>query len=101
MRTEGVTDGHHHNVGDEVFVKPAAARCTDVWSIGEVTGLETSVKVEVDGMLWHVADLRPVPPEVADAGPAEPLGARAEDGDPVESVRPKRATRRPVRFGYD
>jgi transposase InsO family protein len=45
----------------EVFVKPAAARCTTEWPKGRVTGPARGVAVEVDGILRHAADIRPVP----------------------------------------
>ncbi|GFR89467.1 Pol polyprotein [Elysia marginata] len=47
-------------VGDEVWVKPPSAKCTQQWIRGEVTGVNSRNNVEVDGMPRHVLDIRPV-----------------------------------------
>ena len=46
------------NVGDEVFCKPPGAKCVDRWRPGVVTGIQSSINVEVDGVPRHVSDLR-------------------------------------------
>ena len=45
-------------VGDEVWVKPADARCTSRWQEGTVTHVNSENNVEVDGMARHVLDVR-------------------------------------------
>jgi hypothetical protein len=47
--------------GQDVFVKPANAKCTTPWPTGVVTGSHGGVQVEVDGVPRHVADVRSVP----------------------------------------
>ncbi|GFR62090.1 Gag-Pro-Pol polyprotein [Elysia marginata] len=47
-------------VGDEVWVKPPSAKCTQQWIRGEVTGVNSRNNVEVDGMSRHVLEIRPV-----------------------------------------
>ena len=47
-------------VGEEVWVRPGAARCTTQWDRGIVTGVNSSNNVEVDGVPRHVLDLRPI-----------------------------------------
>jgi len=46
------------NVGDKVYVKPANARCTTTWEIGEVTALVSNTAVKVGSTPRHVSDLR-------------------------------------------
>ena len=50
-----------YRVGDEVFVKPPAARCSTRWPKGRVTAILSDTNVEIDGVPRHVADCRPVP----------------------------------------
>ncbi|GFR63209.1 Pol polyprotein [Elysia marginata] len=47
-------------VGDEVWVKPPSAKCTQQWTRGEVTGVNSKNNVEVDEMPRHALDIRPV-----------------------------------------
>ena len=47
-------------VGDQVWVKPKNCRCTSKWSMGEVTCINSSDNVSVDGMPRHVLDVRRV-----------------------------------------
>lgn len=46
-------------VRDYVYVKPANAKCTTVWPVGQVTKLISNTTVEVNGVNRHVSDLRP------------------------------------------
>ena len=59
-------------IGEEVWVRPAAARCTTQWNRGYVSGINSRRNVEVDGMTRHILDVRPVvheePPLVTDDG---------------------------------
>lgn len=45
-------------VGDDVWVKPPAARCTSTWPRGTVTGVNAPNNVDVDGVPRHVLDIR-------------------------------------------
>lgn len=47
-------------LGEEVYVKPANARCSTEWRRGRVTGWRPPAMVEVDGMPRHVSHVRPV-----------------------------------------
>ena len=47
-----------YGIGDLVWVKPASGRCTEEWSQGKVTGVNSKWNVEIDGMPRHVKDLR-------------------------------------------
>ena len=58
-------------IGDEVWVKPGNARCTSQWKKGEVTGINSSNNIEVDGMPRHVLDIRRVVEESDDASSEE------------------------------
>lgn len=82
-------------VGDAVFVKPPAARCSSTWPVGIVTRINSATNLEVAGVPRHVADIRAVPgavdqPTAAVEGIAGP--------EPV-SDRPVRERRPPKRFG--
>lgn len=57
------TDSNPYSVGDSVYVKPAAAKCTSVWKLGKVTAVKSNTSVEVNGVNRHVADLRLAWPE--------------------------------------
>ena len=43
-------------VGKEVWVKPADARCTALWQKGVVTAINSRNNVSVDGMPRHILD---------------------------------------------
>ena len=47
-------------VGEEVWVKPANARCTALWQKGVVTAINSRNNVSVDGMPRHILDIRRV-----------------------------------------
>ena len=53
-------DNERFHIGDTVFVKPAAARCTTRWPTGRVTAILSGQAIEVDGVPRHVADCRSV-----------------------------------------
>jgi hypothetical protein len=66
--TSEVTEGHRRPgsslaIGDAVYVKPPAARCTKEWPRGVVTKMPSGVTVEVNGIPRHIADVRAVPEE--------------------------------------
>jgi hypothetical protein len=117
----GVLNGF--NVGDEVFVRPPNNRCTEKWRRGTVTGINSQVQVEVDGMPRHISHVRSVPeiPENDHHEQARSIGTESieieydlnqgeepgpEEEDPPandEPVAPRRSSRlsRPVlRFGF-
>ena len=48
-------------VGDAVYVKPPAARCTTVWPVGIVTAVNYENNIDINGVPRHVTDIRPVP----------------------------------------
>ena len=99
-------DGLSIKMGDEVWVKPPAARCTSQWGKGIVTQVNFRNNLSVDGMPRHVLDVRPVvtlpdPPEDAvdetiyeadsSEGHEQPQKGAQED-----SQRPRRVTRPPA-----
>jgi hypothetical protein len=53
-------------LGQKVFIKPAAPRCTTRWNDGTVTGSGDGVTIEVNGMPRHIADVRTNPAEDVD-----------------------------------
>ena len=115
---EGTASGYR--AGQQVFVKPPAAKCTSQWPLGTVTGINNSLSVEVDGLPRHVADLRPAPdiaqtdtatasPTVADSGGARSVGTpdavpaqhdwQSVPGERTSTPRqPRRAVTLPRRF---
>ena len=50
-------------VGDTVFVKPPVPSCTTEWRKGQITNVNSSTNVDVDGIPRHIADLRRTPLE--------------------------------------
>ena len=54
-----VSDGPRLRVGDAVWVRRRGTRCTDVSRRGTVTRVVSPQVLEVDGVPWHVRDLRP------------------------------------------
>ena len=46
------------SVGDKVWVKPPAARCTTFWNPGIVTGINSKYNIEIDGVPRHLRDVR-------------------------------------------
>ena len=83
--------GNRVAIGDEVFVKPPAVRCTTKWPTGTVTSVDSTTKIGVDGIPRHVADIRPVPGDMNVVAKAEP--------DTVLHGRPQRERHAPVRYG--
>ena len=86
--------------GEEVYVKPPAARCTSLWPKGRVTDQLTSRSVEVNGIPRHVGDVRRVPTE--DNSSEEDTDEKhqgEEERIAEESVRPQRDRRRPDFYG--
>lgn len=47
-------------LGEEVWVKPAHARCTSHWQKGVITGINSQSNVSVDNMPRHILDVRKV-----------------------------------------
>ena len=70
--------GARVQIGEEVWVKPGNARCTTHWTRGEVTGINSSNNIEVDGMARHVLDLRRVVEESDGSTDEEDAGATEE-----------------------
>ena len=52
-------------LGEEVWVKPPNARCTTRWRKGEITNVNSSNNVSVDGMPRHVLDIRRIVHQVS------------------------------------
>ena len=86
------SEGSAVSVGEEVWVKPASAKCTAQWGRGRVSRINSANNIEVDGVPRHVLDLRPVV-----HGDAEdlPLG-EATDPDVPDRRYPQRERRAPV-----
>ena len=49
-----------YKIGQTVFVKPAASRCTTKWPTGTITNILSRTNVEIDGTPRHVGDIRPM-----------------------------------------
>lgn len=62
------TEAASVRVGDEVWVKPPSARCTERWKRGTVTNINSGNNVSVDGMPRHILDVRPVNAEANISG---------------------------------
>ena len=54
-------------VGEEVWVKPAGARCTALWQKGLVTAINSRNNVSVDGMPRHILDVRRIVSVIEDS----------------------------------
>ena len=96
----GTTDSI--KVGDQVWVKPKDCRCTSKWSMGEVTCINSSNNVSVDGMPRHVLDVRPV---VQEEGSSEEDDFRdcsevLGEEEPLSVRRSGRIRYPPDRYGY-
>jgi hypothetical protein len=95
-----VHQGNDLHVGDAVFVKPPLCKCTTVWPVGTVTGVQSTLKVEVDGVPRHIADVRAVPAEEQLPGDVEPeeQPPDVQDEAHLEQLEP-RTRKPPLRFG--
>ena len=47
-------------IGEKVWVKPPNAQCTTQWGRGVITDVQSPNNLSVDGMPWHILDLRRV-----------------------------------------
>ena len=74
-------------------MKPPSARCTVEWPKVLVTAQTTGVTVEVDGVPRHIADIRPVPPQVSLNDPGSSVDIPSDN-----RTRPPREKRHPLRF---
>ena len=54
-------------VGEEVWVKPANARCTALWQEWVVTAINSRNNISVDGMPRHILDVRRVVSVIEDS----------------------------------
>lgn len=81
-------------VGEEVFVKPPATRCTTIWPTGKVSRINSSSNIEVDGIPRHVADIRPMVGNWIDVGMDEP-GEVVQEELPLALRRPARTIKPP------
>ena len=81
-------EGASLRIGQEVWVKPADARCTTQWKKGRVTNVHSRNNIEVDGMPRHVLDIRPVfePSQTDDE--SEQDATQQEIEQPEEEVSP-------------
>ena len=81
-------------VGEEVWVKPADARCTALWQKGVVTAINSRNNVSVDGMPRHILDVRRVVSVIEDSDDEhedqEAGRAEAEHRYPDRGRRPPR-----------
>ena len=59
MRAPAVSRGARPRVGDRVWMRQPGTRCTELSRRGTVTGVTSPQVLEVDGVPWHVRDLRP------------------------------------------
>ena len=71
-------------VGDEVWVKPADARCTSRWQEGTVAHVNSENNVEVDGMAKQVLDVRAKNVAEGDIGSEDLNYIEADGGEDVE-----------------
>ena len=73
-------------VGDEVWVKPADARCTSRWKESTVTHVNSENNVELDGMARHVLDVREknVAEDDIGSGDKDLNNVEADGGEDVE-----------------
>ena len=90
---EPSTGSHRYFVGQRVFVKPPGARCTSQWKGGVVTGVPSQRSVEVGGVPWHIADVRPVPSEGSDSSDSEATLPMEEEERQERRPRRRRAPR--------
>ena len=72
-----VSDGAQFRVGDPVWVRRRGTRCTETSRRGTVTGVVSQQVLEVDGLPWHVRNLRPRHEAVSD-GDSEEAGETDE-----------------------
>ena len=49
-----------HKIDDVVWIKTPHSKCMDKLKMGHVTEIISPQSVQVDGMLCHIKDLRPV-----------------------------------------
>eukprot|EP00096_Caligus_rogercresseyi_P010540 TRINITY_DN3890_c0_g1_i1.p1 TRINITY_DN3890_c0_g1~~TRINITY_DN3890_c0_g1_i1.p1 ORF type:complete len:374 (-),score=6.81 TRINITY_DN3890_c0_g1_i1:9-1130(-) len=77
-------------VGEEVWVKPPNARCTDQWKRGVVSEVNSPLNIEVNGVPRHPKDLRRRAEGLTEDRRALHLTAHHE--------RPKRTKKRPRRL---
>ncbi len=82
--------------GQQVFVKPPGARCTDRWKQGVVTKVNSSWNVEVNGIPRHSRDIRRVAFTASDEQ-SEDL-SQAEEIDDEARRRPVRERKMPNRY---
>ena len=47
-------------IGEEVWMKPPSTWCMTQWGRRVVTGIQSPNNLIIDGMPWHILDLRPV-----------------------------------------
>ena len=69
--------------GDKVWIRKRGDRCTAVSKPGQVTGVQSSQTVEVDGIPWHVRNVRHrlEADPVTDGTTSEP-GQSSQDEEP-------------------
>ena len=88
-----------YKIGDEVYVKPPAARCMTAWDLKTVSGIVSDVAVLVDGVPRHIRDVRPRGVGNVSSDPAsttvdevvaDGIGNQVEDGALVRSQRDRR-----------
>ena len=75
-------------VGEEVWVKPADARCTALWQKGVETAINSRNNVSVDGMPRHILDIRRVVSVIEDSD-GEHEEAEHEDQEAVRAEAEK------------
>lgn len=87
------------SVGDEVWVKPADARCTSRWARGTVTKVNSASNVEVDHMPRHVLDIRSVEGFDQSVPEQDEVQDEGQDNRETERRYPGRARQAPVWHG--
>ena len=92
-------EGGDLSLGDTVFVKPPAARCTTSWPVGVVTDVGSDLSVEVNGIPRHMADLRKVPSNVSESEDGDDNGADVDAEGALPEQRPQRNRSRPNFYG--
>ncbi|CAE1259502.1 unnamed protein product [Acanthosepion pharaonis] len=84
-------------IGEEVWVKPTGARCTTKWTRRMVTGAQSRINVEVDGMPRHILDLRVIQEDLENEGD----NWRSSHEAQPKTLRKSQRERHPPRWNDD
>jgi len=85
-------------VGDIVYVKPHPNLCTSTWRAGTVTNVNSSWSVSVDGIPYHVRDIRTSNQQQPSKPAHVDVSFPPTHNNSALPSRPQRTRRPPVRF---